>query len=125
MESQQQSKTVRRIRRSFAVRKHVRGNAEKPRLSVFRSNKHLYAQLIDDENQVTLFGIGTTSKQLKGDLSKKSKDSAKEIGRRIATEAKKQNIQAVVFDRGFYKYHGIIAELANAARERGIKILRE
>lgn len=121
MESQQTLKTSRRKRRMLYVRKNVRGNAEKPRLTVFRSNKHLYAQLIDDENMVTLFGIGTTSKELKGDLSKKSKASAKEIGKRIATEAKKQSIEAVVFDRGFYKYHGIIAELANAAREEGLK----
>ena len=118
MENRLKNRDVRRKRRAMRVRKKVRGNAEKPRLSVFRSNKHLAAQLIDDEGKVTLFGIGTMSKDVKGT---KSKETAKEIGKRIAQEAKKKNIQTIVFDRGQYKYHGVIAELANAAREEGLK----
>jgi len=122
MENSLQGRNIRRKRRALRVRKDVRGTIEKPRLTVFRSNKHLLAQIIDDENQVTLFGIGTMSKEFAGkDFNKKSKESAREIGKRIATEAKKKNIEAVVFDRGHYKYHGIIAELANAAREEGLK----
>lgn len=122
MENRLKQRDVRRKRRAFRIRKHVRGNAQKPRLSVFRSNKHVSAQLIDDENSVTLFGIGTMSNDFKGtELSKKSKESAKEIGKRIAKEAKKKNIESVIFDRGFLKYHGIIAEVANAAREEGLK----
>lgn len=104
------------------VRKNVRGTLERPRLTVFRSNKHLSAQIIDDENHTTLFGIGTQSKEYSGkDIAKKSKEAAREIGKRIAIEAKKKNIDTVVFDRGHYKYHGVIAELANAAREEGLK----
>ncbi len=104
------------------VRKTVRGDHERPRLTVFRSNKHLHAQLVNDETHVTIFGFGTTSKDFKGtDLGKKSKKAAREIGKRIAAEAKKKNIEKFVFDRGSYKYHGLIAEIANAAREEGIK----
>ncbi|NGX37644.1 MAG: 50S ribosomal protein L18 [Chlamydiae bacterium] len=118
MENRLKQRNIRRKRRTMRVRKKVRGSAEKPRLSVFRSNKHIAAQLIDDEGKVTLFGTGTMSKDLKG---KKSKESAKEVGKRIAIAAKQKNIQTVVFDRGQYKYHGVIAELANAAREEGLK----
>lgn len=122
MESRLKTRNIQRKRRSMRVRKSVRGSAAKPRLTVFRSNKHLQAQLIDDENHATLFGIGTTSKDFKGtSFSKKSKESAQEIGKRIAIEAKKQSIQEVVFDRGYYKYHGLIAEIANAARSEGLK----
>ena len=111
-----------RKRRAMRVRKKVRGNHEKPRLTVFRSNKHLHAQIIDDESHVTLFGIGTTSKEFKGTShAKKSRASAQEIGKRIAVEAKKKKIEKVVFDRGQYKYAGLLEELANAARKEGLK----
>lgn len=119
MENSIKQRNIRRKRRSLRVRKSVRGTLEKPRLTVFRSNKHLSAQIIDDENHATLFGIGTMSKEFAG--AKKSKEAAREIGKRIAAEAKKKNIETVIFDRGHYKYHGIIAELANAAREEGLK----
>lgn len=122
MENRLQNRDDRRKRRSMRVRKKVRGTSEKPRLTVFRSNKHLLAQLIDDEKQTTLIGIGTMSKDLKGSkYSKKSKEAAKEIGKRIAQEAKKSKIEKVVFDRGENKYHGIIAELADASRSEGLK----
>ncbi len=122
MENRLKGRDSRRKRRAQHVRKHVRGAKERPRLTVFRSNKHLLAQIIDDESRMTLFGLGTMSKEFKGtDFSKKSKTAAKEIGKRIAAEAKKRKIEAVVFDRGHYKYHGLIAELANAAREEGLK----
>lgn len=122
MESNLKNRDKRRKRRCMRVRKSAYGTSEKPRLSVFRSNKHLLAQLIDDENQKTLIGIGTMSKDLKGaNYSKKSKEAAKEIGKRIAQDAKKSKIESIVFDRGAYKYHGIIAELAQAARAEGLK----
>ncbi len=122
MENRLKNRDVRRKRRSLRVRKHVRGTSEKPRLTVFRSNKHLSAQIIDDENHTTLFGIGTMGKDLKGkDFAKKSKEAAREIGKLIAAAAKKKKVETVVFDRGHYKYHGVIAELANAAREEGLK----
>ncbi len=119
MESSIKQRNIRRKRRSLRVRNNVRGTQAKPRLTVFRSNKHLLAQIIDDENHATLFGIGTMSKEFEG--AKKSKEIAREIGKRVAAEAKKKNIESVIFDRGHYKYHGIIAELANAAREEGLK----
>lgn len=119
MESHIKQRNIRRIRRSMRVRNGVRGSQEKPRLTIFRSNKHLLAQIIDDENHATLCGIGTMSKEFEG--SKKSKETARLIGKKIAIEAKKKNIDKVVFDRGHYKYHGVVAELANAAREEGLK----
>ena len=122
MENRLENRNLRRKRRALSVRRKVRGNSAKPRLTVFRSNKHLEAQLINDEAGQTLFGIGTMSKEFKGTaLNKKSKEAAKEIGKRIAQAAKGQNIENVVFDRGAYKYHGLIAELANGAREEGLK----
>lgn len=104
------------------VRKKVRGTSGVPRLSISKTSRHIYAQLIDDEKGVTLAGIGTLSKEnQKGPHSKKSKAAARQIGKQIAEFAKKQNIDAVVFDRGRYKYHGLIAELATGAREMGLQ----
>lgn len=108
--------------RVHRVRKTIRGTAEKPRLSVSKTYCHLYAQLIDDERGITLGGFGTRSKENKGtELAAKSKEAARHIGSRIAEMAKKQNIDRVIFDRGRYQFHGIIAELANAAREAGLQ----
>ena len=108
--------------RVLRVRKAIKGSAERPRLSVSKTNCHIYAQLIDDENAVTLGGVGTLSKVNQGtSFNKKSKESAKEIGKQIADIAKKHNILAVVFDRGRCKFHGVIAELANSAREAGLQ----
>ena len=111
-----------RYRREMRVRKHVRGTAEKPRLSVFKSNRHVSAQLIDDENSITLAGYGTMSDEFKTDtFVKKSKEAAREVGKKIAALAKEKSVSRVVFDRGRYKFHGVIAELANAAREAGLQ----
>ena len=108
--------------RVFRVRKKVRGSAEKPRMCVLRTNKHISVQLIDDENHITLASAGTLAKEhRKTDLGKKSKDAAKHIGQKIAELAKGKNIEKVVFDRGRLKYHGVIAELANAARAAGLQ----
>ena len=101
------------------VRKKVRGTTERPRLSVFKSLSHIGVQLIDDEKGITLASCSTLDKELKG--KKRSKESARLIGEKIAELAKGKKIDKVVFDRGSLKYHGIIAELANAAREKGIK----
>lgn len=121
MENRLKNRNKCRKRRVMRIRKQVRGEAIKPRLSVFKSNKHLSAQIIDDQNQKTLFGISTLSEDLKSSKKiKKSKSTAKEIGKRIAEAAKKMNIERVVFDRGHYKYHGLIAELADSAREAGL-----
>lgn len=122
MESELNQRNLRRQRRAMRIRKKVRGNFEKPRLTFYRSNKHLLAQLIDDEKHETIFGIGTLSKDLqKTPFGKKSKEAAKELGKRVALQAKKLEIPSVVFDRGSYKYHGIIAAFADAARAEGLQ----
>lgn len=114
-------RNVRRRRRMLRVRKDVRGTAEKPRLTVFKSNKHLCAQLIDDDKGITLASIGTVSKEFRDKKIGKSKEAARQIGAKIAEAAKQKNIVTVVFDRGFNKYHGLLAEVANAARETGLQ----
>lgn len=111
-----------RASRVMRVRKTLRGNAEKPRLSVFKSNQHIYAQLIDDEKGITLAGVGTPSKAYKDtSFNRKSKDAARQVGAQIAEMAKSKNVTTVVFDRGRSKFHGVVAELANAAREAGLQ----
>ena len=87
-----------------------------------KTNLHLYAQLIDDVKGITLAGVGTQSKENQNtEFSRKSKQAARHIGKRIAELAKKHNVESVIFDRGRYKYHGVIAELATAAREAGLQ----
>lgn len=111
-----------RKKRALRVRKNLRGTASKPRMCVMKSNKHLFVQLINDEDSCTLASYGTPSKDLKNsELAKKSKEAAKHIGEKIAEKAKLAGIDTVVFDRGRFKFHGVIAELANAARNAGLQ----
>ena len=117
MEKRLQKRKITRNRRVFRVRKKLNGTLSKPRLCVSKTNKHMYAQLIDDENSTTLASACTLSK----DKQKKSKDSSKQIGLTIAKLAKEKNINTVVFDRGRFKYHGLIAHLADGAREGGLE----
>jgi large subunit ribosomal protein L18 len=122
MENNILKRNAKRKSRVLRVRKHVRGSAEKPRLCVFRTNKHISVQLIDDESHTTLASAGSLAKEhRKTKLGKKSKETAKHIGQKIAELAKGKKIDRVVFDRGRLKYHGVIAELANAAREAGLQ----
>lgn len=115
-------RNVRRRRRQLRVRNGVRGSAEKPRMAVFKSNKHIFAQLIDDDNGVTVASAGTLTKEFRDmKLGKKSKEAARQVGLKLAEAAKQKNILAVVFDRRYYKYHGLLAEVANAARETGLQ----
>lgn len=112
----------RRNRRAMRVRQTLRGTQTKPRLSVVKSNKHIQVQLIDDENGVTLGHAATFAKQFKEtEFCCKNKNSARKLGEIIAEIAKAKNIKEVVFDRGPFKYHGILAELANAARAGGLQ----
>ena len=105
-----------------SVRRKVRGTAEKPRFTVFKSNKHIFAQLIDDDKGVTVASAGTIMKELREKkLGKRNKEAARQIGVMIAKAAMQQNILNVVFDRGFNKYHGLLAEVANAARATGLQ----
>ena len=107
----------RRLRRRRRVRAKVRGTAERPRLSVFRSNRGIQAQVIDDVNGHTLAAVNWTEGDLK-DL--KSMDQAKRAGELLAERAKAAGVETVVFDRGGYRYHGRVKALADGARESGL-----
>jgi large subunit ribosomal protein L18 len=122
MENTIKKRNERRIKRVLRVRKHLKGTAEKPRLSVLKTNKHVSAQLIDDENGLTLASTGTMTKEFRdGEWGSKSKAAARQVGLKIGELAKSKNIQKIVFDRGRFKFHGLIAELANAVRESGVQ----
>lgn len=113
-------KTLRRVRIRRGIRKKIQGTPERPRLAIFRSNKEIYAQVIDDVNGVTLLGASSLIKDIKSADGNKS-DKGKLVGMEIAKRAKEKGIEAVVFDRGGYKYHGRIKALAEGAREGGLK----
>lgn len=109
-------------KRSLRVRKNLRGTNAKPRLSVHKSNCHLLVQIIDDEKGVTLGAVSTFGKEYrKTEFNRKNKASARKLGEHIAEIAKSKNIKEVVFDRGPFKYHGVLAELADAARAAGLQ----
>ena len=108
-----------RERRHLRVRRKVSGTAERPRLCVFRSNSNIYVQVIDDVAGNTLVSASTLDKEVK--TKHANKEAAKEVGALIAKKAKAKKIETVVFDRGGYIYHGIVKELAEAAREGGLK----
>lgn len=118
----QKALNVQRWRRKNRVRKKLRGDAERPRLSVYRTNKHLYCQVIDDETGKTLASASTRDRNLVGEIKYGGNcDAAKQIGAAIAERAKAVGVTQVRLDRGRYKYHGRVAELANAAREGGLE----
>ena len=109
-----------RERRHVRVRRKISGTAECPRLCVYRSNKNLFVQVIDDVAANTLVSASTLDKEIK--TKHANKEAAKEVGALIAKRALEKNIDTVVFDRGGYIYHGVGKELAEAAREAGLKI---
>ena len=114
------SKTDRRERIRFRIRKTVSGTAERPRLAIFRSNKEIYAQLVDDVNGVTITAASSRDKDI--DASKVNKSEvAKLVGKAIADKAQKAGVETVAFDRGGYLYHGRVKSLAEGARESGLK----
>ena len=108
-----------RTRRHIRVRRKISGTAECPRLCVYRSNANIYAQIIDDVKGITLVSASTLDKEVKTKHS--NKETAREVGTLIAKRALENNIKDVVYDRGGYIYHGIIKELAEAAREAGLE----
>ena len=108
-----------RTRRHIRVRTKISGTAERPRLCVFRSNANVYAQIIDDVAGNTLVSASTLDKEVKTKYA--NKEAAKEVGKLIAKRAAEKKIKDVVFDRGGYIYHGVIKELAEAAREGGLQ----
>ena len=114
------SKSDRRDRIRFRIRKTVSGTAERPRLAVYRSNKEIYAQLIDDVNGKTITAASSRDKDI--DASKVNKvEAAKLVGKAIADKATKAGVETVSFDRGGYLYHGRVKSLAEGAREAGLK----
>lgn len=115
------SKNALRLGKQARIRKKISGTAERPRLCVYKSLNHIYAQIIDDINGRTLAAASTTDKGLKDLESKTNVEAARQVGVLIAGKAKEKGIASVVFDRSGYKYHGRIAALADAARENGLE----
>lgn len=113
---------VRRLRRQRHVRKRLTGSAERPRLSVFRSSKHIYAQVINDADGATLAQASTLDPDVRGSHAYGgNKAAATAVGKLVAERAKKAGIDKVCFDRRSYKYHGRVQALADAAREAGLQ----
>ncbi len=115
-------KETARKKRHSRVRKKVTGTSDKPRLNVFRSVKHIYAQVIDDASGATIIAASSSDKELKGKVSTGGNiEAAKTVGQLVAKRASDKGIAQVVFDRGGYLYHGRVKALADAAREGGLK----
>ena len=115
-----ESRNDRRVKRHQRVRKDLFGTPEMPRLCVYRSNKNISCQIIDDVNGVTLAAASSLDKDLKG-VYGGNKEAAKKVGEAIAKRALEKGIEVVCFDRGGFLYHGRVAELASGAREAGLK----
>ena len=109
-----------RGRRHRRVRKKVRGTAQRPRLAVFRSNRHIYAQLIDDVTGRTIASASTVETEVRSSATA-TVDAAKAVGKRIGERAKAAGVGTVVFDRGGFRYHGRVAGVADGAREAGLE----
>ncbi|MCX7667642.1 MAG: 50S ribosomal protein L18 [Atribacterota bacterium] len=108
-----------RERRHRRIRKKIKGTAERPRLCVFRSLRHIYAQLVDDEQGYTLLGVSSLAPELRG-LTGTKTEIARAVGALLGKKAVEKGIKTVVFDRGGYKYHGRVQALADGAREAGL-----
>ncbi|PID78439.1 MAG: 50S ribosomal protein L18 [Deltaproteobacteria bacterium] len=114
-------KNVARYKRKKRIRKKLSGTAERPRLSVFRSSRHIYAQVIDDVEGNTLVSASTIDKALSGEKFESKTEAAKKVGATVAERAKSKGITSVVFDRNGYLYHGRVKALSESAREAGLK----
>ena len=114
------SRSAARQKRHKSIRLHLAGTETRPRLAVFRSLNHIYAQVIDDSAGVTLAAASTVEKELRGSKSTKSEEAAV-VGRLVAERAKAAGVERVVFDRAGFRYHGRIKSLADAAREAGLE----
>ena len=111
---------IRRVRRKKHVRKKVSGTGERPRLSIRRSSKQIYVQAIDDFNGVTLAASSSVDKALRSNLEGTKTDVARAVGKELARRLTEQGVNAAVFDRGWYKFHGRVKALADGAREGGL-----
>ncbi len=119
---QQKKKWKRRMRKQMGIRRRLRAGSDRPRLSIYRTSKHITVQLIDDLQGVTLAHASTTEKGLQGDLAGKTKtERAQVLGGIIAGRCKEAGVEEVAFDRGYYNYHGRVKALADQAREDGLK----
>lgn len=111
-----------RKKRAWRIRKRLHGTASRPRLSVIKSNKHIHVQLINDDAHSTVGAVSTNTKEFRNtEFGRKTKVAARKLGECIAEIAKEKNIKEVIFDRGPFNYHGILSELADAARAGGLK----
>jgi len=116
------AKQTGRSRRHFHIRRKVKGTGDRPRLAVFRSNRHMYVQAINDEDGKVITGFSTLSGVFKdAKVEGDKKNQAKELGKILAQELTKRGIKKIVFDRAGYKYHGRVKALAEAAREAGLE----
>ena len=117
-----ESRNDKRVKRHARVRKNLFGTPERPRLCVYRSNKNISAQVIDDVNGVTLVSASSLDKELKAEIGYGgNKEAAKKVGEAVAKRALEKGIEVVTFDRGGFLYHGRVKELADGAREAGLK----
>lgn len=114
-------KVRKRLRRKVAIRKRISGTAARPRLTVFRSNKYIYAQAIDDATNRVLASISDRSKDIEAE-GKKKRERARAVGKAIGQKLLEQNVAEVVFDRNGFIYHGRVKEVAEGAREAGLKL---
>ena len=115
------TKTLARARRKVRIRKKLAGTAERPRLVVYRSNRHIYAQVVDDLTGQTMVSSSSLTLLRGGEAIKADKEAAAKVGKDLAAKALERNIQAVVFDRNGYIYHGRVQALADGARDGGLK----
>jgi large subunit ribosomal protein L18 len=115
------TKLQRRTRIRLRIRKKISGTTAVPRLAVYRSNKQIYVQAIDDLNGVTILSASSREKEIAGKTGIKKTEQAKLVGKLLASKCKEKGIESVVFDRSGYKYHGRVKSLADAAREGGLK----
>ena len=115
-------KNQKRLERHYSIRNKITGTPERPRLNIFKSSKHIYAQVIDDATGTTLASASTQDKELKNQVAELTKkDAAKLVGKTVGERAKEKGINSVVFDRGGYLYHGRVQLLAEGARESGLE----
>jgi len=115
------SRSAERLKRHRRIRKKVSGTAERPRLCVTKTLRHLYAQIVDDEAGRTVVQASTLDRELRGDMTGANVPSAEKLGAAIAARALEQGIEAVVFDRGGHPYHGVISAFAEACRKGGLR----
>lgn len=111
-----------RLKRHRRIRRRLWGSTERPRLCIYRSNKHIYAQVVDDSASITIASASTLDLELKEKVSKTwDTDAAKTVGELVAKRAKEKGVESVIFDRGGYIYHGRVAAVAEGAREAGLQ----